>query len=455
LERMPTNLWIPHQVVLEFQNNKETVKKEQFNKYINISRDINVVLSETRHNLNKKFYRYKKFQFPNIKQLESKFDSSLGELKAEVDNFITGLGTDAIKNKDMLKNNIIETFVSNLDKDGRIGVRYSVEQLLAIYQEGDARFRYRIPPGYLDMSKDAKDDTGTKKYGDLIVWKQILSHAKSTRKNVLFINGDEKKDWWEVAISGDKEELVGPRTELLNEFEDIVNHNQNFQMITLGQFISHISKLLNIQSVKTLIELNAASNVDRILNDELSSAIEIEVTSFIEMNFAEAGRFAATYRDIDRLEVIFIGNPEVIDVSIEFEDNSVNYYVTFCVEVEARVFTRINKEDYEMGTIELNLDGSLSFSQIVDFDAPENPMKDITQHSIDSLSVLDGSYFDEDDKCVKCGSKSAIYNYNDEGKICENCSHKRGDYDICTRCGRVVPYERMGADGMCLACEKD
>ncbi len=250
---MPENLWIPHQVALEFQNNKEIVKKEQFNKYPNISKDLNAVLSETSHNLNKKFYRYKKFQFPNIKQLETTFESSLAQLKTEVENFIAGLGTDTIKNKDLLKNNTIETFVSRLEQDGRVGVRYSIVQLLAIYQEGDARFRYKIPPGYLDITKDARDEAGTKKYGDLIVWKQILGHAKTTGKNILLISGDEKKDWWEVAISGDREEIVGPRTELLNEFVDIVNNNQIFHMINLGQFIAHILSAPTIKCRKVAI----------------------------------------------------------------------------------------------------------------------------------------------------------------------------------------------------------
>ena len=62
---------------------------------------------------------------------------------------------------------------------------------MGIVNEGKLRYEFQIPPGYQDL----KEKIGTQIFGDLIVWKQILSHAKAINKNVIFICNDLKIDW--------------------------------------------------------------------------------------------------------------------------------------------------------------------------------------------------------------------------------------------------------------------
>ena len=55
-----------------------------------------------------------------------------------------------------------------------------------------------------------------KKYGDFIIWKQLIEHAIDTKKNVIFVTDDEKEDWWEE-FNG---KTIGPRPELSKEFRE-------------------------------------------------------------------------------------------------------------------------------------------------------------------------------------------------------------------------------------------
>lgn len=71
-----------------------------------------------------------------------------------------------------------------------VGEEISFKEMLQIAEEGELRYRNEIPPGYEDES----EKEGLAKYGDLIVWKEILAYAKKKQKSVIFVCNDVKKD---------------------------------------------------------------------------------------------------------------------------------------------------------------------------------------------------------------------------------------------------------------------
>ncbi len=73
---------------------------------------------------------------------------------------------------------------------------------------------------------------------DLLIWKQILCHAESSRKSVIFITNDVKEDWWH--LDNDKKP-VEPRQELLDEFKDYSENS--FMMLNLSMFIQYVNQL--------------------------------------------------------------------------------------------------------------------------------------------------------------------------------------------------------------------
>ena len=99
----------------------------------------------------------------------------------------------------------------------------------ALKKEGKIRYEQRVPPGYMDADK--KDGDEYKKFGDLIIWKDMITKAKSEKKPVIFITDDDKEDWWRKH----KGRKLGPRPELLDEFKR--ETGQEFHIYKFDRFI--------------------------------------------------------------------------------------------------------------------------------------------------------------------------------------------------------------------------
>jgi len=67
---------------------------------------------------------------------------------------------------------------------------------------------HHIPPGYKDAGKD---DRGI---GDVLIWYTILELGKVQKKNVIFVSGDEKPDWFKQS----QNVALHLRYELIDEF---------------------------------------------------------------------------------------------------------------------------------------------------------------------------------------------------------------------------------------------
>jgi hypothetical protein len=99
------------------------------------------------------------------------------------------------------------------------------------------RYKHKIPPGYKD---EGKLDAGI---GDLLIWYTILKVAETKNKDVIFVSGDEKTDWFYQSVS----QSLYPRFELVAEFERETK-GRSFHIVKLSEF-------LNLQGVeKKVIE---------------------------------------------------------------------------------------------------------------------------------------------------------------------------------------------------------
>ncbi len=87
-----------------------------------------------------------------------------------------------------------------------------------IYEEGAVRYVNEIPPGYKDGHKTEEFlNRGVlykSKFGDLILYKQILKFSLDTKiKNVIFISEDSKKDWKESVPHENNINIMGVKEE--------------------------------------------------------------------------------------------------------------------------------------------------------------------------------------------------------------------------------------------------
>lgn len=96
-------------------------------------------------------------------------------------------------------------------------------------QELDRLILHKLPPGYKDASKSDKG------IGDFLIWKTILQIAEKEKKDLIFVTGDTKADWW---YQSEKVNLY-PRYELVDEYRR-ASDDKLFHMVSL-------SKLLELQ----------------------------------------------------------------------------------------------------------------------------------------------------------------------------------------------------------------
>lgn len=124
----------------------------------------------------------------------------------------------------------------------KVGEGFDLEDLQNIYIDGEERIKTQIPPGYMDNNKQGKE-----KYGDLVVWKEIIRKAKDESKSVLFVTDDTKEDWF-MQFRG---KTYGPHPLLLKEFQK--ETGQQMYIYTLDRFLENSEKL-KIQVTDTALD---------------------------------------------------------------------------------------------------------------------------------------------------------------------------------------------------------
>lgn len=143
--------------------------------------------------------------------------------------------------------------------DGKVGAApNSQADLDQQISDGEMRYENSIPPGFKDKSKE-KDASNVyyfdgikyeKKYGDLIIWKQILSHARYNEiSNIIFVTSDQKDDWW----WRENGKTIGPRPELRREIQSDAKVD-NFWMYSSKSFLVAAQKFMHAKVSKQSVD---------------------------------------------------------------------------------------------------------------------------------------------------------------------------------------------------------
>jgi len=241
-KKLQHQLWIPFHVALEFQRNRLGVIAGQQRSFSEVkaaldsgvqtmTQKLSALQLTNRHSIID--------AAPFLKEIES----AVTAFKSRLDNL---KGTDDVG----LRDDIIRDQLDEIFK-GRVGDPLASESLSKIQKEGELRFKCEMPPGYQDAEKEKRQGASfiysglqyEAKYGDLIVWRQLIEHAKAKGlKKVIFLTDDEKEDWWElVKVDGPKK--VGPRPELREEIRREAGV-EFFHMYNSEAFLRYAKKVL-------------------------------------------------------------------------------------------------------------------------------------------------------------------------------------------------------------------
>ena len=252
LTSLKDRLFLPNQAAREFLKNRLGVTVGQTEEYTRAVKTISE-LSDTL--TNKKRHPFlPEGELPNFTDHVAKLVEQLEGQKATL--------------LSRLNNDEILEFVDGLFCE-RTGSPFDEAKLKAVAAEGETRYHQETPPGYKDGKKDGSGDP-YRKFGDLIVWKQIIAKGQETSQPVIFITDDKKEDWW-LEQSG---RTIGPRTELREEF--IREVSQEFWMYSVDKFIEEAARISNVQISKAVIEEIVAVREDaraEILEDVISPAL--------------------------------------------------------------------------------------------------------------------------------------------------------------------------------------
>lgn len=239
LELLRDRIWIPHHVALEFQRRRLTViaaERKLTEEALKSSSDL---VSELRRQV-------------DALQIDKRglgIDSK--PLLDELERANTALA-DAIRavHKSQLEIASSDPVRERLDKilADRVGQGPQTQaDLETLIDTGEERFRDRIPPGFADADKEKNPNEATfihdrmnylRKFGDLILWRQIIEHVKTSKVQVvLLVTADKKEDWW----WREQGKTIGPQPALVREIRRDAAV-ELFWMYSSVQFVEHARK---------------------------------------------------------------------------------------------------------------------------------------------------------------------------------------------------------------------
>ncbi|MBZ9578231.1 hypothetical protein KJA13_04380 [Patescibacteria group bacterium] len=239
LPKIKERIWLSHQASSECLKNRLNVIEKQLKSHELIFKSLNQIEQDFKDRRKRHLIRE-----DTMEDLSEIFKEIRKELNASKKKYKKLLSDDKIIRK-----------ISSLFKS-KVGSPYSSKDLKKIYREGKERYEEKVPPGY----KDRKEKRGNRKYGDLVMWKQMIDKAASENKGVILITDEKEEDWWLIS----QNQIIGPRPELINEF--VEKTKMSFYMYRLDNFMELAGKYVKIKKKvrkQALKEIKERSEYDR------------------------------------------------------------------------------------------------------------------------------------------------------------------------------------------------
>jgi septum formation topological specificity factor MinE len=279
IKKYSSKLWLTNHSAFEFQKNRIAVITKQMEIYDETIKTLNTLQNDILKNI----------KSPHLsKPVHQKFEKTLKET-------IKDLEKKKEFYKKLLNNDTILSKISTIFHK-KIGNSLTNEELSEIEKDGEVRYKKSIPPGYKD--KDKKEN----KFGDLIIWKELIKKSKEDKKSFIFIVDDLKEDWW-LRVKG---QTISPRQELSQElFKEC---GQCFHLYTSDRFLEFESKTDKVKQ----------NTIDEVREVSANVAQEFIHTDFenhpflykgiAELNDFNLPNLMETMEQINRLSPMFESN---------------------------------------------------------------------------------------------------------------------------------------------------
>lgn len=294
LKKISDRLWVPYQAALEYQMNRLDVINQQVEAYDKIQES----LSKNKNKIISDLKLYKKHPYMQIASIIEKIEGIFSEINED-------LTLNKQKHPNLIDDDKLGATITNL-LDGRVGPVYPPDKLEKIYILGKHRYDNKIPPGFKDSKKENNEQ-----YGDLILWCQIVSHAKSTNKPIILITDDSKDDWWRKSNG----KIIGPHPELINEMLSITG--QNFYIYQTEKFLEFANEYIQ-SSIKqeTIDEVREIKDFVKDLEALKTLGFEEEV------EISDLNKFLKEKENSRRIDVTKDNWEDKLSKFINFQDSN-------------------------------------------------------------------------------------------------------------------------------------
>ena len=244
LHHLSDRIWLPMQVIYEFEKNREgTMRKPKAEKYCDniiqnnhFVKDLQGFIAQWEEQYYHPYLKTEKFE--TIKR-------SLAIIEPEIAKIKTIIAEEYQARKNEIDEIVNDDKIVEAVRSMSHGKAFTYAEIKNIISEGSIRYANQSAPGYAD----ADGKKGVHKYGDFIIWKEIIRHAKELHRDIIFVSNDTKADWviLEDKKNGDcdgyytNEEIGHPKRELLAEFEE--ETGQQIWFYKTSDFIGKIEEL--------------------------------------------------------------------------------------------------------------------------------------------------------------------------------------------------------------------
>lgn len=326
LEQIQDRIWLPYQVASEFLDNREKTIDSEAESFKQALEKLEKWKTEQKNfnNLRQYFKDVGRIVFSEVEFLfdqQEKYISIIEEVAKVFQEKIEKVS----RNNSLFNINedkILERILS-LFKD-KVGEKFTRQDLQKLYKEAEDRYKQSIPPGY----KDTKGKDDERKYGDFIVWRQILNFAKKESRPIIFVTSEKKEDWWDKKNG----KITSPNTKLRQEFHEDVQ--QIFWMYRTQYFLKMAREKLMVEikpkSIEETTVIAESEFLDELNQENFKQATEqIELLKSVRKNLEKAGISASEVleirqplitlqqalekakAEISRSEVLEIGQPHI------------------------------------------------------------------------------------------------------------------------------------------------
>jgi predicted nucleic acid-binding protein len=271
LEKISDRIWLPYQVANEFLTRREEIINSEAASFKKALLELEKWKSE-QENLkalrscltSDKTGRIVCDELKSLFEVQEEYISSVRKVEQAFRDKIEQLENDHTalnSGQDIILERLLDLF------DSKVGEPFEQNILLDLHKEADERFKKLIPPGYMDNTQNK----GDRKYGDFILWKQILIFAKKESQPIIFVTAEKKEDWW-IRRNG---EIVSPHEKLRQEFQEYVS--QSFWMYRPQRFLEMATKKFMVD-----IDQKSIEEMSTIAEDEFYDEQDDEIVNQID-----------------------------------------------------------------------------------------------------------------------------------------------------------------------------